>query len=115
MGRQSSPERALDHALALAAVRRRLPAPDVRRALRERAGVTQAQLALALGISRSALQRWEAGQRSPRRRYLAAYAAALAHLARAVAADGAGTDIYDGECSAYVASARGVLSDVPAE
>lgn len=45
---------------------RRLPEPDVRRLLRERAGLTQKELAEALGVSRPAVSRWESGRRTPR-------------------------------------------------
>jgi len=78
-------DKVLDHALALGRVRRMLSAPDELRAIRERAGITQEQLALAVGVSRSALQRWEAGQRSPRRLHLATYAQALKRIADASA------------------------------
>jgi DNA-binding transcriptional regulator YiaG len=52
----------------------RLPPPDVRRALRLVAGVTQGELAAALGRTRPTITRWENGSREPRgedrRRYL---------------------------------------------
>jgi transcriptional regulator with XRE-family HTH domain len=74
-------------ALELCRVRQMLPAPVNRRAIRERAGITQDQLAAAVGVSRQAVARWEAGLRSPRRRHLAAYSEALALLVDAVLPD----------------------------
>jgi transcriptional regulator with XRE-family HTH domain len=61
-----------------------LPAPVNRRAIRRRAGITQDQLAAAVGVSRQTVARWEAGVRNPRRRHLAAYSEALAFLVEAV-------------------------------
>jgi DNA-binding transcriptional regulator YiaG len=46
--------------------RRALPAPPIRRMLRERVGLSKAVLARALGIDRSVLARWESGERQPR-------------------------------------------------
>jgi len=57
---------ALDDALDRSRLRRRLPAPDLRRHLRERAGISQADVARALGVARPTISRWEAGARSPR-------------------------------------------------
>lgn len=57
-----------------------LPPPVLRRALREAAGLTQEDLAAALGVSRAALSRWETGSRKPRRYNQADYAAVLARL-----------------------------------
>ncbi len=61
---------------------RRLPDPEVRRLLRIRAGITQAELAAALDVSRPAVCRWERGQRSPTGERLEAYLEALERLAR---------------------------------
>ena len=41
-------------------------APATARALREQAGLTQAEVAGALGVSRVAVHLWETGQRTPR-------------------------------------------------
>ena len=69
-------ESVMNLAIKTARDRRRLPSPAARRFLREGAGLTQAELAAAIGVSRAALSRWEAGNRFPRRgnnlgRYLA--------------------------------------------
>jgi transcriptional regulator with XRE-family HTH domain len=61
--------------------RRALPSPRARRLLRERAGLTQDELALVVGVSPAAISRWEAGLRQPRRRSVDAYADVLAALA----------------------------------
>ena len=69
----------LDDAL-IRAQRRRLPEPPIRRLLRERAGLSQYELAAAIGVSRPAVTRWEAGQRSPRGDLAERYADALDRL-----------------------------------
>ena len=63
---------------------RSLPSPAVRRALRVAAGLTQADLAAELGVSRAAVARWESGTRVPRGDYRITYAALLRELSRAV-------------------------------
>jgi DNA-binding transcriptional regulator YiaG len=69
---------ALQHARA----RQRLPAPPARRMLRERAGISQQDIATALKVTREAVALWEAGKRSPRRRaLLEAYLAILERCA----------------------------------
>lgn len=60
---------------------RRLPEPVIRRLLRERAGLTQAAVAEALGVRRSAVTRWESGARSPRGALLEQYVLLLDRLA----------------------------------
>jgi transcriptional regulator with XRE-family HTH domain len=60
--------------------RLQLPSPAVRRALREEAGLSQAELAKALGVHRETISRWEAGKRGLRGRYLVEYAALLKEL-----------------------------------
>lgn len=60
--------------------RPRLPAPEVRRAIRQRADVSQDRMARELGVDRVTLLRWEQGTRSPRGAQLAAYAALLSDL-----------------------------------
>ncbi|HXF83150.1 MAG TPA: helix-turn-helix transcriptional regulator [bacterium] len=72
----------LEELLDRARQRRRLPDPKTRRLLRERAGITQAALAEAVGVSRAALCRWELGDREPDEQFLAKYLAALDRLAR---------------------------------
>jgi transcriptional regulator with XRE-family HTH domain len=63
-------------------VRRRLPDPQLRRVLRKSAGLSQGEIAAALGVTRSTVCRWEGGRREPRHRMLAAYVALLDRLAR---------------------------------
>ncbi|MEU0676323.1 helix-turn-helix domain-containing protein [Streptomyces sp. NPDC006172] len=58
-----------------------LPPPKERRRLRERASLTQAQLAARLGVSRETVRAWEAGRTNPRGRRREAYAKLLATLA----------------------------------
>ena len=53
--------------------RRRLPEPRLRRLLRERACVSQEDLARVLGVDRSTVCRWESGAREPRDSNLSAY------------------------------------------
>lgn len=43
-----------------------LPEPDRLRSLRESAGISQQELATALGVTRAAVSHWENGTRSPR-------------------------------------------------
>jgi DNA-binding transcriptional regulator YiaG len=62
-----------------------LPTPRERRAIRERANVSQRELAGALGVSVMALNRWERGITRPRGRHAAAYAALLGQLEKAAA------------------------------
>lgn len=57
--------------------RKDLPPPAMRKLIRESAGVTQAELAEALGVSRVAVIHWERGDRYPRRQHLDGYARAL--------------------------------------
>ena len=59
--------------------RRELPRPDERRRIRMAAGVSQRELARALGVSWTAIQRWEAG--ATPRSHVAEYAEALERLA----------------------------------
>jgi transcriptional regulator with XRE-family HTH domain len=68
----------------LADARRRaaLPEPPLRRLLRERAGLSQAEVAEALGVSRPAVTRWESGQREPRSAVRVAYVELLERLAQ---------------------------------
>jgi DNA-binding transcriptional regulator YiaG len=74
----------LGRLLSRAQRRRRLPDPDERRRLRERAGLTQEEFAQALGVTRPALARWESGQRTPRGATLDRYLRLLDRLSAAV-------------------------------
>ena len=73
----------LDAAIARGRARRRLPSPEARRVLRERAGVTQQDVAAAVGVTREAVSQWEAGRRDPRPPRLARYLEVLDRLAEA--------------------------------
>lgn len=61
--------------------RQSLPPPPVRRLLRERAGLSQAEVAAVLGVGRTAVTRWETGARHPRRPSRVAYIELLERLA----------------------------------
>jgi transcriptional regulator with XRE-family HTH domain len=71
----------LEQALELARARRRLPPPEARRLLRERAGLSQDDVARALGVTRAAVALWEQGSRTPRPVHLVPYLALLERLA----------------------------------
>jgi len=66
--------------VARAELASRLPSPERGRLIRERAGVTQLELAAAVGVSKGALERWERGEARPRGRHAAAYVALLEQL-----------------------------------
>jgi DNA-binding transcriptional regulator YiaG len=70
----------LDQALARSRALKRLPAPRDRRRIRERAGISQADVASALDVSRIAVLRWERGDRTPRGATLVAYVKLLDRL-----------------------------------
>lgn len=61
-------------------IRRELPAPNVCRAIRIASGLTQGEMAEAIGVTRQAVTQWETGARAPRGRLLDAYAEAIATL-----------------------------------
>lgn len=56
---------------------RRLPAPNLARAIRQDAGISVARLAQELGVHRATLARWEAGEHRPRGSKRAAWATLL--------------------------------------
>lgn len=58
----------------------RLPRPELARAVRESAGVSQARIANVLGVDRASVARWELGQRRPRGRLAAAYSDLITQL-----------------------------------
>ena len=60
-----------------------LPEPAERRSLRETAGVSQQQLADALGVTRAAISHWETGTRSPRGELRHRYVSAIRVLREA--------------------------------
>lgn len=72
----------LDEALVRARRRRTLPTPEMRRLLRERAGLTQRDLGQVLQVSGVAVCRWESGVRTPRGALLDRYLEVLNKLAR---------------------------------
>jgi DNA-binding transcriptional regulator YiaG len=74
----------IDRALELSRSRRNLPAPDQRKAIREAASLSQADIAEALGVTRAAVARWEAGTRRPTGRKLVAYQGLLDRLSQEV-------------------------------
>lgn len=69
--------------LAVSQTRRRLPEPAMRRLLRQRARLSQAEVAAAAGVARATVSRWESGAREPSGERLAAYVAILDRLAAA--------------------------------
>jgi transcriptional regulator with XRE-family HTH domain len=73
---------AFEAALARGRARRRLPGPAARRQLRERAGLSQQDVAAALGVTREAVAQWESGRRSPRPTTAVEYVTLLDRLAR---------------------------------
>jgi transcriptional regulator with XRE-family HTH domain len=75
-------EERLNQALAQARRRRDLPDPPARRALRQRAGITQVALARALDVDPATVSRWEGGERVPSGEHLTAYLVVLDRLAR---------------------------------
>ncbi|MFB6865110.1 helix-turn-helix transcriptional regulator [Streptomyces virginiae] len=58
-----------------------LPPPHVRQQLRRAAGLTQLEVAEAVGVQRLAIARWELGQVQPRRPHRAIYIHLLKRLA----------------------------------
>lgn len=82
-------EKDLGQVLHRAAARRAiLPEPAMRRLLRVRAGLTQAEIAGLLGVQRNAVTRYEGGTREPRGTVRATYAELLAALANRGSTDG---------------------------
>jgi DNA-binding transcriptional regulator YiaG len=74
---KNTPEEAL-HRLALAVqARRELPPPETCRALRLAAGVSLAEVAEAVGVTKQAVLFWELGQRRPTGPRLARYVTVL--------------------------------------
>jgi DNA-binding XRE family transcriptional regulator len=71
-----------DDLFVLVRARRRLPPPAARRQLREQCGMSQADAALFVGVTRAAIVRWETGAREPRAANLVKYLELLDRLAR---------------------------------
>lgn len=66
--------------VAAARARRSLPTPDLAKAIRKAAGVTQAEIAAELGVDPLTVYRWESGRRRPRGRHAEAYSSLLTQL-----------------------------------
>lgn len=60
-----------------------LPSPEKRAELRQAAGLTQQELADAIGVTRAAVSFWESGLRTPRGQFLDRYVEALRALKEA--------------------------------
>jgi transcriptional regulator with XRE-family HTH domain len=63
-----------------------LPTPPARKALRQAAGVTMADVAAVVGVSRQAVSQWERGEARPAGEHLHAYLELLAMFKRSVGA-----------------------------
>ncbi len=74
---ETTPVGRLEHILA---TRRRLPPPARRRQLREQCGLSAAELAACMGVSRQAVAQWERGVRTPQGENLDTYVAMLDRL-----------------------------------
>lgn len=61
--------------------RRALPAPAMRRAIREAAGASRSAVAREVGVTGEAVALWEAGKRTPSDRYIGRYLEVLSQLA----------------------------------
>lgn len=64
-------------------LRRSLPPPEQRAALRKAAGLTLQEVADAVGVTAAAVWYWEQGQRTPGVKHLGAYLVALKALGEA--------------------------------
>ncbi len=73
-------EAAADSLRDLVRTRRMLPSPVIRRAIREAAGASQADVGRSLRVSRATVCRWESGKQTPRGEHLAGYVRALAEM-----------------------------------
>lgn len=61
-------------------LRKDLPSPAERRAIRKAAGLSQGELAEAIGVTRQAVSHWEAGTRTPQGALLDRYVSAIRTL-----------------------------------
>jgi DNA-binding transcriptional regulator YiaG len=77
-----TPKRRERELLARVRSLRRLPLPEERRLIRERAGVSLRELGGAVGVSHVAIARWEAGAEPANPEHVAAYGRILAELRR---------------------------------
>ena len=76
--------------LAEVKYRQLLPVPQMRRAIRKSAGVTQAAVAEVCGVDRASVSRWESGARRPSDSHLVAYMGLLEQLAAEIGWSGWG-------------------------
>ena len=81
----------LDTVIAKIKSKQAFPPPAVRRNLRERAGLTQHDVAGVLGIDRASVARYESGIREPRGEILRRYAEVLDRLTLELAGKAAAT------------------------
>lgn len=72
----------VEEALARADLRRKLPPPAMRRALRVSRGLTGADVAAHCGVTRQLVSKWERGERNPSGQRLELYADLLDRLAK---------------------------------
>ena len=79
-----------DDVLAEVKYRRLLPAPQMLRAIRRSAGVSQAAVAEVCGVNRASVSRWESGTRHPTGPRLMAYMGLLEQLAAEIGWSGWG-------------------------
>lgn len=66
-------------------LRRALPPPQMRRAIRQAAGFSAAEVASLMGVTRQAVGKWERGERMPRGDCLKVYVEVLKVLAETTA------------------------------
>jgi DNA-binding transcriptional regulator YiaG len=71
-----------DEVFERARLRRQLPPPAVRRQLREQAGISQAEIAAVVGVTRECVSNWESGNRTPRAKHLERYLTFLQRVVR---------------------------------
>lgn len=69
-----------DSLIELVRLRKSLPAPPMRRAIRQAAGISEAALAASIGVTRAAVHNWETGRRFPHGDNLRRYAEVLGQL-----------------------------------
>jgi DNA-binding transcriptional regulator YiaG len=80
-GMHSTGAKTVDELLRYVRRRQDLPPPEMRRYIRETAGVTQADMARVLGTTVPAIIGWERGEREPSGKFLQPYADLLHNLA----------------------------------
>lgn len=74
----------LEQALRRAELRRALPDPARLRLIRQAAGLTQAEVGAAVGVTQETVSRWESGESTPSKDRLAELVDVFQALARAV-------------------------------